>query len=43
MATTLDVTQLLPNKFEPKRKYRWVFAIEVIESFLMEFQVTAMM
>ena len=35
MATTLDVTQLLPNKFEPKRKYRWVFAIEGIDSFLM--------
>ncbi len=36
MATTLDVTQLLPNKFEPKRKFRWVLAIEGIDSFLMK-------
>ena len=34
MAETLAVTDLLPNKFEPKRKFRWVFAIEGIDSFL---------
>jgi len=27
---------MLPNKFEPKRKFRWVFAIEGIDSFLMK-------
>ncbi len=36
MAETLSVTEMLPNKFEPKRKYRWVFAIEGIDSFLMK-------
>ena len=34
MAETLSVTDLLPNKFEPKRSYRWVFAIEGIDAFL---------
>jgi hypothetical protein len=27
---------MLPNKFEPKRQFRWVFAIEGIDSFLMK-------
>ena len=36
MADTLNVTDMLPNKFEPKRKFRWVFAIEGIDSFLMK-------
>ena len=36
MAETLNVTDMLPNKFEPKRKFRWVFAIEGIDSFLMK-------
>ena len=36
MAETLGVTDMLPNKFEPKRKFRWVFAIEGIDSFLMK-------
>jgi len=36
MADTLSVTEMLPNKFEPKRKFRWVFAIEGIDSFLMK-------
>ena len=36
MAETLAVTDLLPNKFEPKRKYRWIFAIEGIDSFLIK-------
>ncbi len=34
MAETLDVSQLLPNKFEPKRMNRWVLAIEGIDAFL---------
>ncbi len=36
MAETLSVTDMLPNKFEPKRKFRWVFAIEGLDSFLMK-------
>ena len=36
MAETLAVTDMLPNKFEPKRKFRWVFAIEGIDAFLMK-------
>lgn len=36
MAETLGVTDMLPNKFEPKRKFRWIFAIEGIDSFLMK-------
>jgi len=36
MAETLSVTDMLPNKFEPKRQFRWVFAIEGIDSFLMK-------
>ena len=35
MAETLSVAEMLPNKFEPKRKFRWVFAIEGIDAFLM--------
>jgi len=37
MATeTLNVTDMLPNKFEPKRKNRWIFALEGIDSFLIK-------
>ena len=36
MANTLPVSDMLPNKFEPKRKFRWVFAIEGIDAFLMK-------
>lgn len=36
MAETLDVTSMLPNKFEPKRKFRWVFALEGIDAFLLQ-------
>lgn len=36
MAETLSVTDMLPNKFEPKRQFRWIFAIEGIDSFLMK-------
>ena len=34
MAEPLSVTDMLPNKFEPKRNYRWVLAIEGIDAFL---------
>ncbi|HIB01920.1 MAG TPA: hypothetical protein EYO31_08705 [Phycisphaerales bacterium] len=36
MAETLPVTDMLPNKFEPKRKFRWVFAIEGVDAFLIK-------
>ncbi len=36
MADTLPVADMLPNKFEPKRQFRWVFAIEGIDAFLMK-------
>ena len=36
MAETLSVSDMLPNKFEPKRKFRWVFAIEGIDAFLIK-------
>jgi hypothetical protein len=36
MAETLGVNQMLPNKFEPKRKFRWYFAIEGIDAFLIK-------
>ena len=36
MAETLSVQDMLPNKFEPKRQFRWVFAIEGIDSFLLK-------
>ena len=36
MAETLPVTDMLPNKFEPKRKFRWVFAVEGLDAFLMK-------
>lgn len=36
MAETLAVTDMLPNKFEPKRKFRWIFQIEGVDAFLMK-------
>lgn len=36
MAETLDVNSMLPSRFEPKRKNRWVLAIEGIDAFLMK-------
>jgi hypothetical protein len=33
---TLSVEQMLPNKFEPKRKNRWVLAIEGIDAYLLK-------
>ena len=34
MAETLDVGQMIPNKWEPKRKFRWILQIEGIDAFL---------
>ena len=36
MATTLNVTDMLPTKFEPLAKRRFIFAIEGIDSFLIK-------
>ncbi len=36
MAEILDTSSLLPNRFEPKRKNRWVLQIEGIDAFLMK-------
>jgi len=36
MAETLSVTDMLPNKYEPKRKFRWVLQIEGVDAFLMK-------
>jgi hypothetical protein len=36
MAETLSVTDMLPNKFEAKRQFRWIFAIEGVDAFLMK-------
>ncbi len=36
MAETLSVDQMLPNRFEPKRKHRWILAIDGIDSFLVK-------
>jgi len=33
-AETLDVTSMLPNKFEPKRKNRWVLMVEGIDAYI---------
>lgn len=34
MAETLDVVTMLPNKYEPKRKGRWLLAIEGVDAFI---------
>lgn len=37
MATeTLDVASMLPTQFEPKRKNRWILAIEGIDSYIVK-------
>ena len=36
MAETLDVSSILPNKFEPKQKRRWIMQIEGIDAFLLK-------
>ena len=33
---TLSVAEMIPNKFEPKRQNRWVFAIEGLDAFLVK-------
>lgn len=35
-AETLDVTSMLPNKFEPKRKNRWVLMVEGIDAYIIK-------
>jgi len=34
MVETLSVEEMIPNKFQPKTKNRWVLAIEGIDSFI---------
>lgn len=34
MAETLDVSSMLPSKFEPKRGNRWVLMIEGVDAFI---------
>ena len=36
MATTLDVTEMLPTKFQPKSKRQFVLAIEGVDAFLIK-------
>jgi len=36
MSEVLDVSALLPNRFEPKRKNRWILQIEGIDAFLLK-------
>lgn len=35
-AETLDVISMLPNKFEPKRKNRWILMIEGVDAFIIK-------
>ena len=35
-AETLDVASMLPNKFEPKRKNRWILQIEGIDAYILK-------
>jgi hypothetical protein len=35
-AETLDVTSMLPNRFEPKRKNRWVLMVEGIDAYIVK-------
>lgn len=36
MAETLDVTSMIPNRFEPKRKNRWVLMIEGLDAYIVK-------
>lgn len=36
MAETLDVSSMLPSRFEPKRKNRWVLMIEGIDAYIVK-------
>ena len=35
-AETLDVTSMLPNKFEPKRQNRWILMVEGLDAYIMK-------
>jgi len=35
-AETLDVSSMIPNKFEPKRKNRWILMIEGIDAYIIK-------
>lgn len=35
-AETLDVTSMLPRNFEPKRKNRWILALEGIDAYIVK-------
>ena len=35
-AETLDVASMLPNKFEPKRKNRWILQVEGIDAYILK-------
>src|SRR5258708_39055411 len=36
MPETLEVSQLLANTYEPKRKFRWLLAIDGIDAFVLK-------
>lgn len=36
MAETLDVTSMIPNRFEPKRKNRWILQVEGIDAYIVK-------
>ena len=36
MPETLDTAQLLANRFEPKRKYRWLLQIDGIDAYVLK-------
>ena len=36
MPTTLDVTDLLANTYEPKRKFRWILTIDGIQAYILK-------
>ena len=36
MAETLDVTSMIPAKFEPKKKNRWILMVEGIDAYLIK-------
>jgi len=35
-AETLDVASMLPNKFEPKRKNRWILQVEGLDAYILK-------
>lgn len=36
MAETLDVTSMIPNKYQPKQRNRWLLAIEGIDAYIVK-------